>query len=122
MISDKKKTKLNLDGYQRHIVFCGGDACCQEKLGEHLWQHLKSRLNEMGLADKGTAKVFRTKAKCLRVCVDGPIAVVYPEGTWYRCLDQAALDEVIEQHLLGGKPVEKYAFAHNHMMQASQEN
>jgi len=116
MISDKKKEKLNLDGYQRHIIFCGGSSCCQEELGDQLWVHLKARLKEMGLSDNSSGQVFRTKAKCLRICADGPIAVVYPEGTWYRCLNQEALDEVIDQHLLAGKPVAKYAFAHNTMM------
>lgn len=119
MISDKKKKMLNLEGYQRHIIFCGGDTCCSAEVGEPLWDHLKSRLKDLGLTDKGTARVYRTKAKCLRVCADGPIAVVYPEGTWYRFLDRAALDKVIDQHLLGGEPVSDFAFAKNSMMNSS---
>jgi (2Fe-2S) ferredoxin len=120
--SDAKAAKLNLSGYERHIIFCGGPSCCKEKEGERLWKHLKDRLKELGLTEKGTARVFRTKAKCLRVCADGPIAVVYPEGTWYRHLDQQGLDRIIEDHLLHGQPVSDYVFSINQRLMSSVDN
>jgi (2Fe-2S) ferredoxin len=55
--------------------------------------------------------VLRTKVDCLRVCEQGPIAVVYPEGTWYRELDRAAMDRIVEEHLIGGRPVPDLMFA-----------
>ena len=86
MKSDKKKDILNLDGYHRHILFCGGASCSSQSDGDALWDYLKERLNERQLTEKFSAKVFRTKTKCLRVCSDGPIALVYPEVFWYRLL------------------------------------
>lgn len=111
--SDVKAARLNLSGYKRHILLCGGPKCCREEEGDRVWTYLKDRLSELGLSTKETASVFRTRTTCLRVCCDGPIALVYPEGTWYRHVDQEALEKIIQSHLLEGKPVEELAFARN---------
>ncbi len=111
--SDIKAVKLNLTGYGRHIMLCGGPKCCREEDGDRVWSFLKDRLSELGLSAKENASVFRTRAKCLRVCCDGPIAVVYPEGTWYRYVDERALERIIQSHLIEGKPVDEFLFARN---------
>jgi (2Fe-2S) ferredoxin len=103
---------LSLDSTQRHIFLCvksSEQACCARELALKSWEHLKVRLKQLGLSEQGG--VQRTKADCLRICVDGPIAVIYPEGIWYRNCTPENLDRIITQHLLGGKTVEELRFA-----------
>ncbi len=98
--------RLGLDVVKRHIFLCCGAKngnCCNPVDGAASWSYLKARLKELGLSERGG--VQRTKADCLRVCKDGPIAVVYPEGAWYRRCDVAALERIVQEHLIGGRVV-----------------
>ena len=108
----KAAREFGIGGLRRHIFLCRGPRCSDSSHAEAVWKYLKTRLKELGLATCDTS-VCRTKADCLRICRDGPIALVYPEGTWYHQVDEAKMERIIQSHLVGEKPLSEEAFATN---------
>lgn len=98
--------------YQRHIFFCVNDRglnadrpSCNRCGAAGMRDYAKGRIKELGLAGEGKVRV--NQAGCLDRCEEGPVCVVYPEGTWYTYVDETDIDDIVESHLVGGVPVER---------------
>lgn len=109
--------KLGIGSYHRHVFLCTGPNCCSSEDGLRAWEELKKQLKEHNLLG-GTNACYRTKVSCLRICVQGPTLVIYPEGTWYHGMTAERIPRLVQQHLVEGQPIEEWIFARNPLSDA----
>ena len=106
---EQMASQFGIGKLHRHLLICTGPDCCEPDVGEATWEYVKKRMKGLNIAGPD-GPCYRTKCACLRICIDGPIAVVYPEGIWYVRVTPELLERIVVEHLKNGRVVEEAVF------------
>jgi len=106
---DEGLAKAGIAGAEKHLFICIGPDCCRTREGEMTWDYIKRRVKETRV------KIMRTKAACFRICTDGPLLVVYPDGVWYARVTPARFERILQEHVIRGEPVREWIIARNQL-------
>jgi (2Fe-2S) ferredoxin len=104
---ERSLQKAGVRTAQRHLFLCLGPDCCSPSEGEETWKYMKQRVKELDL------RIMRTKALCFRICTGGPWLVVYPDGIWYGGVTPKRFERILQEHLIGGVPVNEWIVVRN---------
>lgn len=96
--------------FDQHVFICmnqreDGRPCCSAQGAQAAQKHAKCRIKELGLS--GPGKIRINQSGCLDRCEEGPVLVIYPQGTWYTYVDTDDIDDIVDTHLVGGKIVDR---------------
>jgi len=96
--------------FKHHVFFCTnqrapGESCCNDFGASEVHTYAKRRIHDLGLS--GAGKIRMNKAGCMDRCAEGPVLVVYPDETWYRYVDKEDVEEIIQEHILNGRVVDR---------------
>jgi NADP-reducing hydrogenase subunit HndC len=91
--------------YEKHVLVCGGTGCTSSGSAKVI-EKLKAEFAEKGLTDK----IQIVKTGCFGLCALGPIMIVYPEGTFYSRVNVDEIHRIVDEHLIGGKPVKEFLY------------
>ena len=113
-----------MTGVSHHLLLCATASkakCCDPAVGSESWNKLKQLVKQLGLEDPGRAEgvVLRSKADCLRICSDGPVLLIWPDGCWYGAVTAERIDTILREHVIGGRPIEPWLIQRSRM-EASQ--
>lgn len=104
---EKGFQKAGVRTAKRHLFLCLGPDCCSPAEGEETWRYMKQRVKDIDL------QVMRTKTLCFRICTGGPWLVVYPDGIWYGGVTPERFERILQEHLIGGAPVDEWIVVRN---------
>lgn len=117
---EAKTEELHIRSYRKHILLCADQTnpkCCPRERSIESWDYLKSRLRELELVDVEQG-IYRSKVNCLRLCMQGPIMVVYPEAVWYRNCSPKIIERILQEHIIGGRVIEEFLIEQNQALAA----